>query len=269
MTKRVHQIRQSTIKTLDMCSERARSELAGEMPEQETDAACAGTAVHAGIEASLDSVLHSGEPLSLATTNEVAQWEFSGLMTAPSFTWVKYDEAKCRDGIYNCIATWYNDVLPGLKPKAVEQHFSGLTIHEDDKRVINLSGTVDLVDESGVTIDWKTASREYKRWEKQRWDIQATQYTWAMKELGLISPVGPWDFEFVVMTLDGGLQRVPITRHEGDHEWLKKRCIAMAELIEADLSIWPLNDNGWWCSSKWCGKWDQCKGATRNETDNY
>ena len=45
---------------------------------------------------------------------------------------------------------------------------------------VNLAGTMDLLDfQENRVVDWKSGGREYQRWEKQRWALQPTVYTYA------------------------------------------------------------------------------------------
>jgi hypothetical protein len=141
-----------------------------------------------------------------------------------------------------------------------------LPFYEDQDRVIELSGAIDYVDL--IPRDWKTSGSGmgYEKWELQRWNIQATVYTWAAMMLGLVDPVPhstgehQFPFEFVVM---GGkaVKRVTITRTEADWSWLQDKVIRLAKLIESGLDPWPVNDNHALCSPKWCPAWDDCKGS--------
>jgi hypothetical protein len=72
---------------------------------------------------------------------------------------------------------------------------------------------------------------------------------------------GPYRFNFVLLRPNGKVEWVPVHRGQADFAWLLKKVLHLAYLQECELEEWPLNDQGWWCSPKWCGKWDQCKGA--------
>lgn len=271
--RRLHTFRQSSLKTLDNCMELARMEMSGLVPRTESDAASVGTAFHLGAELVLRDLRDTGQPLPLAAAIEVAQDEFSTLMATPDFRWIQLREGGARAFIEKALTRWYIDVLPRLQPLHMELQFGPLTLYEDSERVIVVTGTIDYIDAVLGILDWKTANRKYERWEYQRWAIQPTVYTWAAHELGAVS-VGadgriPFTFMVAMKKKDVEIQEVAVTRHEGDWEWLRRRALAAARLIEAELPQWPLNDNGWWCSSKWCPVWSACKGATRHEDDNY
>ena len=255
-----HRLRQSWLKTASLCLERARREHVDIMPERETDAACLGTAVHAGIELCIE------ERLDLASTQEAAQRDFSGAMQGDTFAWVKYTEKSARKFINTCLQHWHEQVLPTLEPDPLLEWRFEVPLHEDEERVIELSGQVDYLDTGVSMIDWKTSGGlPWQKWEHERWDIQATVYTYAGVAAGMLEPA--WDkyeFEFVVMSKKG-VDRIKVTRRPEDWEWLKHKCIEMAHLIESDVPSWPTNDTHALCSPKWCPAWDDCKGLYVHE----
>lgn len=262
--KRVHYFRQSSMKTVDLCLRQAQLQMRGELDRWETDAACAGTAAHAAIEVCLIEKRDSGVALGLKAATIVAQAEFDELIALPNFRWIKRNEVQSRRFIANCVRAWHEQVLPRLVPMHMELDFGPLLLHEDDQRRIYLKGTIDYVDAVQGLLDWKTSGRPYEAWEKERWDLQASAYTWAAHQLGVVTDAPFYGFEFVVMVDHRAdevkIQRVPVVRHTGDWGWLAQRCVGVAELIEAEVPTWPMNDNHALCSPKWCPAWDQCKG---------
>lgn len=271
----VHTFRQSTLGELDICAERGRFTMTGEMPSVETDAANLGTAVHAGIEEGLRDLMNGDQP-SLSVCQEIAMLEFSDMIEHPDFRWVKYhpNGKAARKFITSALDLWFTDVLPDMKPTHVELPFGPLVLHEDEHRVIQVTGTIDVVDAAMGAGDWKTAgdSRKYqggfggKAWEIERWAIQPTVYTWALVKMGILPQRGPWPFTFWAFHMDGdeaGLNKLEVERHRGDHDWLVDKCMSIVPLVEAEVTPWPRSDNHALCSEKWCPAWSQCKG------DNY
>lgn len=261
--RRVHRFRQSSMKELDICTERARLTMTGQMPKDDSDAASAGTAVHHGIDVFLGVLLDDGEVMPLDLVSELAQDFFGELMSGPDFRWVKFKEGGARAFIDKALAAWYDDVRPTLTPRASEVNFGPLILHEDDERIIEVTGSIDYLDALGLK-DWKTSGRAWEAWEHERWDVQPSVYTWAAHTLGLIEPDadGRFPFEFVVF-VNGQrvhVQRVTVYRHSGDWAWLIERCLGIATLIEANVPEWPKNDNHALCSPKWCPAWSMCKG---------
>ena len=139
-----------------------------------------------------------------------------------------------------------------LKPVQVEEYFN-LLFHEDDNRVVKFSGTIDLVEEDRLW-DWKFPSRDYSRdrWQYERWDVQSMAYCWAK---------GISNFSYAIMH-PKGVGRMDIVRDEGHTDWLRQKVLGLCHLVESEMTKYPLGDDGWWCSEKWCPAWTRCKGAT-------
>jgi hypothetical protein len=257
MTKFEHTFRQSELGTWMMCPEQFRLNRAGLMPRQETEATAVGTSVHAAIEAVLkgEATADTGMDVALET------WDS---MIPNIDRWVKASPQQCAVHVSNCYSSWADTVYPALPPiERVEGHFN-VPLHEDDQRVIRLSGTVDALDADGTVWDWKTAAslRSYN-WEKQRFAVQPTVYTYAAAHPEGFNIENP-TFAYAVMEkaakpVEALILR--ITRDSGHWDWLTKQAISLAVAIEAEMPIWQLNDQGWHCSPRWCGAWDSCKGA--------
>ena len=134
--------------------------------------------------------------------------------------------------------------------------------YEDDQRVVTLAGQVDLIDANYGVVDWTFPKRDYtkEKWQYERWDIQSTVYCWAM---GL-----PQMTFFVMHGSSGATSSMTIDRGPGDFSFLWRKIEAACRLVEAtDLTVWPLNDAGWWCSEKWAPCWSVCKGKRAASED--
>lgn len=261
--RRVHTFRQSSLKTLDLCLERGRLEMSGLMARNDTDSSAQGTAVHAAIEASIQSELSGQGWLTVEDMTYIAVDEFEELSAAEGFLWIKTKRpSTVHTRIERMLTTWDLKVRPRLVPVATELTWGPFTIYEDHERIIQLTGCIDYIDALTGGGDWKTASRSWEAWEHKRWDQQASIYTWAMSEMLIVhgEREGIWPFTFYVMNSDGSYQEIVVQRHAGDWAWIKERCVAVAQLIEAELPVWPKNDNHALCSPTWCPAWDQCKG---------
>ena len=252
-----HTFRQSGLKTATICLERARMEWSGEMPNVESDAAAVGTAVHAALEADLTTYRDMGEHFEQETLVELFNLEFSELMAGPDFQWIKYNEQQAREFGAKCVRHYYQELAPGLRPVECELNFT-VPLWEDDERVIDLTGTIDLIDGRLGIADFKTSGGgKYQEWQYHRWAVQPTAYTYACHELGMrdISH----QFTYLVMSKDG-VQQFTVERDPGWWRWLKDQAVRLARLAEADLERWPTNDTHALCSDKWCPAWSQCKG---------
>lgn len=266
-----HTFRQSWLKQFEHCPEYARRDYAGEFEFVDSSDTAPGTAVHAVIEACLEAVIAYGHAYSLDVCIDLFNDELDELVENPNFQWTKVKtDAPLRKRGAVMLTNWHSKVLPSLDPKATEISFGPLVLHQDDERIIRVGGTIDYLDHQLGLVDWKTGTRPYERWEYQRWAVQPTVYTWAGHEEQLILPTsvpfeGPgqpeYTFTYYILLPDGEVQVLPITRTPDDWTWLKRKAVGIAKLIELGLDEWPMNDGGWWCSPKWCGAWDDCKGA--------
>ena len=261
-----HKLRQSWFKTLDHCPELARRDRIGDLPAHETDAANLGTACHDAIEMCLHDLMAYGTPMHLSDMQEAAQQAFSGYMRLPGFRFVKSTEKTTRLHIDWCLSAWHARVLPTCEPLAVEIPFN-LVLHEDDKRVIKLKGTMDYLDARVGMVDWKTSGDPYSRdkWKYERYDVQSTIYTWAAHELGHLPDADVYPFTFVVMVkgkpIAQAIDSVTVQRTEAHWTWLNRKALSVARKIEAGTDeAWELGDSDWWCSPKWCPAWDSCRG---------
>lgn len=258
----IHRFRQSTLGDLDECPERGRLVLTNQMPRIETDAAAVGTAVHAGIELMID-----GQKFEHSL--DMANATFDVIAASENFEWKKYSDRQVFPMIRNCLRSFESEVLPDLNPIATEISFEDVFLWEDAERVILLNGTIDYFDAISGPWDWKTTGdgRKYQAgfggeaWKLDRWNIQGPTYTKALVELGFLDSDGPWDFTFGAFSLPAGqFQSHTIRITAGHHDWLAAKCVAWAQMVESELSSWPMTDNQALCSPKWCPAWAQCKG---------
>ncbi len=258
-TKPTYTYSQSWINSFLMCPERARQEMLNPI-DSPSDSTAIGQGLHAYAEARL-----VGQDIGISA--RLALDAFDEQVVNPNFTWqkiktrptaVKYIKEAC--------AGWETHVLPYLgEVVSIEETFD-IPLVETDTAFIRLMGAWDLETEGMKLDDWKTAGRPYEPWEAQRFKIQPTVYTLALAHKYGIQddPAALIEFEYKVCIKGSGnpntVQPVPAPRGPSEWEWLREQCVAITELIQKDLTRWPLNDQGWWCSAKWCDYWSECKG---------
>jgi hypothetical protein len=140
-----------------------------------------------------------------------------------------------------------------------------ITNREGRYKNVMLAGTMDVLDTYNHRIvDWKTSSRRYERWEKQRWDVQSTVYTFAAAQQNVLDRhEDGYHFQFKVFNHkynDPEPQTVEVQRDIGQWGWLVQTVSHMIDLIESDLPRWPLRDDHALCGPRWCPVWNECKG---------
>ena len=249
-------VRQSSIKTSDMCLERWRNDIFGLVSEPMKDASTLGTVCHAVAEDALNSVLdvsdgYSQAPMDLRSMLDTFEHEFERV--CPDIqVWNTYTPESAHKAGVQKITAWAEEIYPIVMPVTVEHGFD-VPLLEDDERIVRLTGTVDLV-ESDRLWDWKFPSRDYTkdRWQYERWDVQSIAYCYAL---------GIPNFSYAVVH-PHGVGRMDLVRGQEHFDWLRQKVLALCLLLENQTGPYPLGDNGWGCSSKWCEAFARCKGAT-------
>ena len=246
---------QSWIGTFLRCPEQARQERLKLVQQQESSDMLRGNAVHyaieqagaaklAGREAELDMMLNAADLYVTEHAHEVDVWRTE---IGPLIEVVRAN-----------VECWHNELNPILfpRPDGIERMFlKSMGIREIDGYPavkLNLRGTADWIDQTGVIWDWKNPGRHYQAWEKKRWDIQSHAYTWAHKLE---------HFNLAVMS-NGKLQVIEITRSEEEKAAFVELCWSIVPTMLSDASSWPQRWEGWHCSPKWCPVWQagRCRG---------
>jgi len=242
-----HTFSQSLLNTYLQCPEQARHELLGDVPRVESPKMALGTAGHSAIEHKL---LHPS-----ADFEECAELMLDTFENRMYLTEFKEDPKLGMDwarkrGV-SALNSWWEEILPQVQPEAVELPFQ-YRLYSDDKRTIDMKGTIDCVDRKDFIWDWKFSGSERKEWKDRRGSVQATAYTRA---------AGVNHFKYAVMH-EQGVQIVPLNITAHHFAWLQYQAVTLATLIEAELPVWPLDDTDWWCDPKWCSVFaaGQCKG---------
>jgi hypothetical protein len=254
-----------------MCLERGRLDWFTELESPDTDATVLGTAVHEYAEQRLH-----GRTI-WESFNHASEW-FNARIAADDFVrkQIKGDQT-LRDYHRAMCEAWEVNILPEVQAvESVEGSFLvKLAAHPDTPAELWLEGTWDLLakDDLPLIWDWKTAGRLdlYEGWQIDRWYVQPTTYTAAVAAMRGIDPMtAPSDYEGVFfhgVVTKGKHPHTLIhrtTRGRPDWRFLAKQLwtfVTLYEKIGPHGTTWPLNDQGWWCSEKWCPAWFNCKGS--------
>lgn len=239
----------------------------GLVEPQLSDVAAIGTAVHAGIEATL-----KGQGPKAADAIEAsldAAWDSDTL----KITEVA-DMAEAVKVSWRIYTRWRAEILPelaGLEIIDVERRFT-LPVIDDTARSIRIQGTYDMLDNLGRIWDWKTGNRDVagrEAWKYRRGyaSVQHVLYPWAAEiirrdEDPLEKPGLLWhQFRYCVVPRGGGnATTLDLTVSGDDCRFLLDEIRRICLLIEADLPSWPLGPTDWHCSPKWCPAWSECRG---------
>jgi hypothetical protein len=140
-----------------------------------------------------------------------------------------------------------------VKPAAAE-HPMILTL-TTDRGPQELWGRIDRLDEDGTITDYKTAKEPWGETQVARAKAQAYIYQAAYRQL-FDEP--PSKFQFQVFARDSlTIQTfvIPYDR-EAINQYIELDVKPRINSIDADVFI-P-NENGWWCSEKFCAYWNHC-----------
>jgi hypothetical protein len=140
-----------------------------------------------------------------------------------------------------------------VEPVRIESTFSRRISSEGVD--VTLFGQLDLTTKDGHLIDYKTSARPKSQKDADN-DLQLTLNSWAVK-----LPAVSW----IVLVKDKPhVERVDSTRAIGQWMWGVR---VVAEAVRAiRAGSFPLTNPGqfpapWWCSKRFCGYWDKCRGA--------
>lgn len=283
-----HHIRQSDLNRFLKCPDLHRRYLHGLVEDQEGDAAIVGTACHEAyaqgttwLRTGRDDWT-AGDVLSVGHTALERLWraaEEQDVLRQMQVATI--DEA--HDQVAGCMSVWVLEVLPMLAAnieliETIEYRFD-IKAYEDSARIIYIAGTWDL-GMGGALYDYKHSNGQkyttQKAWQTSRYDAQPTIYAWAhdmlfenegaQATLMFADECELADFTFINITRDkfklqflGPKEGIKV-RTVGDCRFALQQMLALCHLIESDIPVWPLGAADWWCSSKWCPAWNDCRG---------
>lgn len=268
-------IHQSDLKGWLNCGEQQRLRRLVSDANFETDAATVGTVTHALIEEELTQGFFDNEKdaMGWAAAHFVLTLERYAAEGAV-YSRSSFDtDIKALRAIERLARCWFHS--PERAELAVMP--DGIIVSEWDFDVplglqfentdVYVAGTADLLIAGSGLWDFKTASQPYKRWEKQRWDVQPTVYTYAAAYEGFVEPDkwGEYSFTYKVFDTKGSTVGPPdsitVKRSSQNWEWLRAQ-VANMLVIQYALpdGPWPMDDSHVLCSEKWCPVWHHCKG---------
>lgn len=157
--------------------------------------------------------------------------------------------------------TWVAPLRP-WEIAGVEAKFDVLIPDYDVGKAVPFTGFRDLVlvGETGdlTVVDYKTSSR---KWPSNRVDKEIQPLAYALPEYLLAGVVPPFRFDVVVRpSRDGEVrtQSFPVQPDQAAVEWWLDTVRRAYRLVQA--GVFMPNPTGWWCSPKWCGYYDLCRG---------
>lgn len=148
-------------------------------------------------------------------------------------------------------------VIKELKPmpESIERKFD-LHIPGVEIPVI---GYIDMIEENTmIPIDFKTASKKWSDGQADS-DLQATFYIAAMEQAGMIKL--PHAFKYIIFTKTSKpTVQIIETERTAAHVFELHEMINDVWQAIKSKSFGKCDPGMWWCSEKWCGFYDRCKG---------
>ncbi len=203
-----------------------------------------GTAAHKGAEVNLQHKIETGEDLPVEAVQDVVAAAFENLRPTAEFA-KDEDPGRLKDAAVRSAVAWRTKVAPAIRPVAVEQWAEAET---PEGNIIY--GRLDC-EEATAIRDMKNASRAPAP-DCLQSDFQAMAYAY-MKGGKAVQ------FDYLVengTAITYAPRRAVFT--DRDLEDTAATVDGAARAIQA--GAFPCNRDGWWCSAKWCGYWDRCRG---------
>ncbi len=254
-------LRQSSINSFMQCPEKARHEYFVLDPDVQryTDASATGQALHLGMEELLRGNVTNWQEMSAYCRHALQH-----IARTDGIRYVQADLEKCLTYYKGWAqAAFESDAIADMV------NHPSLKIEESFRLLVERRGDIELWFEGKMdavtydVVDWKTAARKYNEYEKQAWSIQPTMYCWASQQLGLTSGDEFRYFVFPKVMKKPEIQIIPIHRTQGMRDFLVEQGFRIAKFMldTGTDKHWPLNDQHWLCSQKWCLNWNDCKGS--------
>lgn len=221
-------------------------------------AAVCGTAVHRAAQENWRVKLRTGRDAGLAALKDAAAEEFRERVEREGVILTPEEERRGRersiglaiDRACALVNVFRERVAPKYRPRATEQKFE-----LDLGANLSAVGYIDLVDDAGRVVDFKTSARPFSQTEVDG-STQLTIYAAGYHSLYGAPPTGlrivvlqNWA-KPLVRTLD-------TTRDARDFAILAARVNSFLAADQANVFP-PAAAGAWWCSRRWCGYHKTC-----------
>lgn len=169
-------------------------------------------------------------------------------------------EAAAKEQYRPLIRAAHEQALPKIRPwmmgnDPVVEHRLDLEL-ESDVGPFKLIGYIDLLDETGVLMDWKTSTKEEVSKRQKRVWLQFAAYSlYAWPIIGDETVV--CKKIFLVPGPEPRVEWCPFTVGPKHREWF---CRIAAEVWKSIYhGIYPARSEGWWCNPAYCSFFGPCQ----------
>jgi len=207
-----------------------------------------GSAYHSALEHNFTAKLGTERDLPLDVILDVYSDKLDeGIFRAQALFKTWNPEPHLKDQGIGLVKAYMTTISPGVIPIEVEKW---IEVPIGD---ILIQCRIDLIDENFIVIDHKTAAQVYDQ-EKADSLLQFSAEAFVLR--------APIDCE-VHVALKYKNPRIDIiktSRTVEDILWWRKLAGHVIRGIQND--VFPMNPYGWWCDSKYCGFYEDCKKGT-------
>lgn len=213
-----------------------------------------GTSTHLACSENNLNKRSKGVDLPPSTMIDISVNSFERATNEREVKQVLKDIKKEKDEVAKRAKAWFPEYLnkyaPSIKPEWVEQPVHKEVEVEGTKFV--LSGVIDLTTIKQV-VDYKTASSVLSQGEADS-SLQLSLYSMFTGKMD----VGIACF---VKTKNPYVAWIPSKRTPAHYQWALKVAKRTIEAVRAGVFPFAVpSGQSWWCSDKFCGFWDSCRG---------
>ncbi len=218
-----------------------------------------GSAIDRAVSGNLSQKILSGVDLKEDDTLDLFSTDFDA--RSAETEWEKEEPHSQKDLGVRLLKAHHRFVAPRIEPESVQERFFIQTDAGYD-----LGGVIDFTEKSGVVGDTKTSRTAYDERAAYR-ALQPAMYDFAYEALRGVKSTG---FRYDVLIKSGAsgnvgdheekrVQQVHAKLGQDDREWLFQTITDVHVAIQAGIAL-PAPEGSWYCSPKWCGYWNRCKG---------
>lgn len=248
----IDHVSHSQINLWDMCPRRWEYRYVQGLKERSSGNLILGSCYHDTLEENFKQKLIHGHDIDFDILYDVfcMAWD-KNINMAWDTDWGDSTPDRAKDIGIALIGTYLDDVAPSIIPIKVEETYWSKV------NGIDFTLRLDLLDKNFAVIDHKTSGRMYTQ-DRIDKDMQASATAFVLNK-----PIVFYNH----VAVKSGTPRIQIlktfrTRADIDW-WYAKACGIVAHMQSGSA---PPHEDGWWCSPKYCGYYDLCRG---NLTGSY
>lgn len=205
-----------------------------------------GRCYHEALEQNFRQKITSGEDLPLDHCLDMfsTAWDAT-LLEEELVVWENLDPEAIKDEGIGLVREYMVSVSPIVQPEKVEEAYVSEVAGVRFVRVI------DLVDILGVVVDHKTSGRSYTQNDVDK-SLEASASAFALNR-----PIIFYN-HVAIKTRIPKIQLIKTYRTQADIDWWTD--MAARIILQMKSGIAPPRPTGWWCSPRFCGYYERCRG---------